>query len=197
MYFLLSVLQQKIFFYLFRQKHLSKCHGNDIILNRCFYSFLELYVDFDEVFVMKKKVFALVVVLSAMYFLFFVDDFNLFAREFVDEVKIEALVDDEIVVIHDGDVLNLGVFQRFYTNSLQGIEGNVYVVVDPYTRRVRDYELIFEDGRFILFEIFDEGLNYKVQEFDSLFRIFRNNEISFVLEGGSNRSVTLFGYSMN
>jgi len=146
---------------------------------------------------MRKKVIATLVCATAVFLGF--TFFSQFGDVVAMEQEVSALVDEGIVVISNDRIHNLGVLQRFYDNARWGIEDEISVMVDPYTRFAREYELIFADGRFLLYSEIgaNRDYNYTIGEYQRLFRTFRNNEIQFVLECEQNNSYVLLGYSTN
>ena len=115
------------------------------------------------------------------------------------EYEISALVDEGIVVVSNERIYNLGVLQNFYDHANWGIEDEIQIMVNPYTRMAREYELVFSEGRFLLYSDIGSNreYNYTIGEYQRLFRTFRNNEIQFVLECEQNERYVLLGYSTN
>lgn len=125
--------------------------------------------------------------------------FSRFGNVAAMEHEISALVDEGIVVVSNERIYNLGVLQNFYDHANWGIDDEIRIMVNPYTRSAREYELIFSEGRFLLYSEIgaNRDYNYTIGEYQRLFRTFRNNEIQFVLECEQNNLYVLLGYSTN
>jgi len=144
-----------------------------------------------------KKIFFAVFILITGYLAFFIFDVpNSMARELVDEELIEALVAEDFVVLHDEEVLNLNLFHNFYIRTGRGQEDSVRVILNPYTEREQKYDIHFENGEFVLSYDIENADKRNTRNYNSMIRIFRNNQISFILENDT-ADTTLLSYSLN
>jgi len=148
-----------------------------------------------------KKIFFVVLVLVIGYSAFTVFDVpDLLAGEWVDEHKIDELVADDIIVLHEGEVLNLSLFHSFYTGLNRNQDEGIRIVIDPYTRREETHQLRHVDDEFVLhygITTCEQGnTTYETRRYDSMARIFRNNEISFILENETS-TTTILSYRLN
>jgi len=142
---------------------------------------------------MGRKIIATLICTTAVFFGFTL--FNRLENVSAMEQEISMLVEAGLVVISADQIHNLGILQNFYDQARWGIDGELQIIVDPYTRSTREYNLVFNGEYFFLYT----GINGQdaIGEYQRLFRIFRNNTIQFVLECREGTTYTLFGYATN
>jgi hypothetical protein len=114
----------------------------------------------------------------------------------VDEEQVLALLDEGIVVISGGQIYNLTYMHEFYQNARFDIDSEIHLIIDPYTEATREYLLRSLDGRILLFSSMGENreYNHTVGEYARLFRIYRGQEIHYVLESFDHNEYVLFGH---
>lgn len=141
-----------------------------------------------------KKLFA--VIIFAAVILFSITHFELFANTHVDEEQVLALLAEGTVVISDGQIYNLAYMHEFYQNVRLDIDSEIHLIIDPYTEQMREYLLRSIDGRILLFSSMGENraYNHTVGEYARLFRIYRGQEIHYVLECFDHNEHVLFGH---
>ena len=144
-----------------------------------------------------KKLFVVMVLIGAIFVS--LTHFELFANTHVNKEQVKALLDEETVVISESQIYNLASMQEFYHNARRGIESEVYLIINPYTNQTYEYRLRFVDERILLFSSMGENPahNYTVREYARLFRIYKNQEIHYVLECFNQEELILFGHKTN
>ncbi|MCL2560086.1 MAG: hypothetical protein FWE07_06320 [Turicibacter sp.] len=135
----------------------------------------------------------------AIAIFFSVTNFDLFANQHVDEEQVLALLEEGTVVVSNGHIHHLSYMSAFYQNARWHMEDEIVLIVDPYTVRAREYELRTIDGRLLLtsIDLLEEASNHSVTEHVRLFRIFRGQEIHYVLECSDGHEYILFGHLLN
>ena len=151
---------------------------------------------------MKKRKIIITLVLTIVVLfgaIFFYANESAAATESQLTTFIEESIEAGLVVVSNERVYNLNVLQDFYNQTRWGIDDTITIIIDPYTRTMRTYEINFIDGRFLLYSEIDNNRDhhYTASEYMRLFRIFRDNEIRFLLECSGNNERLLFGYSTN
>lgn len=141
-----------------------------------------------------KKLFVVIIFAGAI--LFGITHLELFANPIVDEELVLALLDEKTVVVSGGKIYNLTYMQEFLQNVHTDIDNEIHLIIDPYTTRMREYRLQYLDGRILLFSsIENNGIyNHKVGEYERLFRMYKGQEIHYVLECPDGNEYVLFGH---
>jgi len=139
-----------------------------------------------------KKLFAVIIFAGAVFF--GITYFELFAHTtYVNEEQVLALVTEGTVVVSEGHIHNLAYMQEFYQNVSLNIDGEVHLILDPYTGHSREYVLQFVDEQILLVSVTDSDQGV-AGEYVRLFRIFRDQEIHYVLACADDHEYVLFGH---
>jgi len=138
-----------------------------------------------------KKLFVMVIVAGAIFLS--ITHFELFANTQVNETQVLALLDEGTVVISEGQIYNLADMREFYDNARLNVDSEIHLIIDPYTDHMQRYLLQLVEGRILLFSFTGEG-HETVSEYARLFRIYRGQEIHYVLECFEHNEHVLFGH---
>ena len=111
------------------------------------------------------------------------------------QFDVSRLVNQDVIVVTDNRIYNLNLLNNFYINSQWGVEDEIHIILNPYTRNEETFHLMSVDGTLFLSDG-SKNINDDVS-YERLFRIFRNNQIQFILECSNGRQHPLLAYSVN
>lgn len=106
---------------------------------------------------------------------------------------------DGHVIQTDEKIVNLSYLERFYKNVKRQIDDHVIVAVPQANQKYDVYELVIADGKLKLYyDVVEEGQGrkeYKVKLYDSIKKIYKNDQVTYILVNDQEERVFL-SYNM-
>ena len=106
---------------------------------------------------------------------------------------------DGHVIQTEQEIINLASLEGFYKNVKREVDDQVIVAIPQGNQKYNIYELVIEDGKLKLYyDIIEDGqgrIEYKVKLYDSIKKIYKNDQVTYLLVNDQEERVFL-SYNM-